>query len=255
MFEGLSSPHLAACPAISHFVHKLGPVLAERLREAYPKLCLTGIDQVKVQLNEGTGGCFMMHYDTSAAVSSRAVTALLYLNSDYLSGVHGGELQLFPFPLSPVIIEPRHNTLALFCSTELLHRVMPAHHRRLCLSIWFKSSESEKLWFPNRLPILPDADKTLNDLFYNHQSRRLLAKVFYRKEYASSFVEAFGNTWGVRKALQLDKEQTDRAEVLVGPALLKRMHEILPLPPLSLTGGNLRIAEALKRPSCCFCGF
>lgn len=252
LFEGKSSPHLDACPAISHFIHKLGPALAERLKMVYPRLCLTGIDQVKVQLNEGKGGCFMMHYDTSAAVSSRAVTALLYLNPDYVSGEHGGELQLFPFPLSPQSIEPRHNTFALFCSTELLHRVRPCHHRRLCLSIWFKSSESEKLWFPNRLPVLPqmvEADATLNSLFYNHQSRRLLAKVFYREEYTASFLEAFGNHASVRKALLLDKEQTDKAEVLIGPALLNRMREVLPLQPLGLVKP--------KPPSfhrCSFCG-
>lgn len=268
LFEGTSSPHLAACPAISHFIAHLGPMLAERLRQAYPKLCLTGIDQVKVQLNEGKGGCFMMHYDTSAAVSSRAVTALLYLNADYVPGEHGGELQLFPFPLAPVLVEPRHNTLAVFCSTELLHRVRPAYHRRVCLSVWFKSSESEKLWFPNKLPLLPpltDSDKTLNNLFHNHQSRRLLAKVFYREEYAASFVEAFGNSSGVHKALQLDKVQTDKAAALVGVDLLKRMHEVLPLEPLPLLGMELeqKVQPGLERPipisesfnKCLFCGF
>ena len=45
----------------------------------------------------GQGGCFPIHTDTDAAVDSRRVTAIWYLNPGWRQG-DGGELRLYPFP-------------------------------------------------------------------------------------------------------------------------------------------------------------
>ncbi len=170
---------LVACPALSRFVNELGPALAAQLLEAFPELKIDGVDQVKVQLNEGGGGCFPAHYDQPAPPkkdkgdtpggananayartvnpashssadgggetaskrknSRRSLTALLYLNEGW-QPTDGGEIRLYPFPLAEVDVAPIFDRLVFFCSTEMLHRVMPSHNRRLCLSVWFSSS-------------------------------------------------------------------------------------------------------------------
>eukprot|EP00664_Eupelagonemidae_sp_cell27_P009852 gene9852-7414_t len=59
-------------------------------------LRLDGLDQVKVQYNEGAGGCFPMHFDTRRCRQSRRhLTMVLYLNPLW-EPQHGGELRLFP---------------------------------------------------------------------------------------------------------------------------------------------------------------
>ncbi|RHY30019.1 hypothetical protein DYB32_004730 [Aphanomyces invadans] len=44
---------------------------------------------IKIQFNEGDGGCFPMHFD-SYGDDGKCVTAILYLNEDWVHG-HGGE--------------------------------------------------------------------------------------------------------------------------------------------------------------------
>ena len=68
-------------------------------------LLLTGVDQLKLQYNEGVGGCFPMHYDTTGDRSRRALTLLLYCTDDWRAS-DGGELRLFPFPYAPVDVAP-----------------------------------------------------------------------------------------------------------------------------------------------------
>jgi Rps23 Pro-64 3,4-dihydroxylase Tpa1-like proline 4-hydroxylase len=52
---------------------------------------------VHLCLLAGQGGCFPIHTDTDAAVDSRRVTAIWYLNPGWRQG-DGGELRLYPFP-------------------------------------------------------------------------------------------------------------------------------------------------------------
>jgi hypothetical protein len=40
---------------------------------------------IKLQYNEGLGGCFPMHLDSDAALDGRTVTAIFYLNPRYCS--------------------------------------------------------------------------------------------------------------------------------------------------------------------------
>eukprot|EP01052_Picozoa_sp_SAG31_P013990 SAG31_NODE_855_length_11461_cov_5.496215_10_plen_252_part_00 len=116
---------LERCPAVKKFVNAYGPALVQRLNAVCPQLRLTGIDTIKVQLNEGSGGCFPMHYDTSSAISNRAVTALIYLNPDWTES-HGGHLRLYPFPLEPTNVQPIFDRMAgkcVSCIAALLLRI------------------------------------------------------------------------------------------------------------------------------------
>ena len=60
-----------------------------------------GARTVKLQVNDGTGGCFPTHYDNPGPPSKRALTCILYLNPHWVDG-HGGELDLMPFCATPV---------------------------------------------------------------------------------------------------------------------------------------------------------
>ena len=60
---------------------------------------------VKLQCNEGQGGCFPLHYDNAGPPSNRKLTCLFYLTSDWHEA-HGGELQLVPWLRQPVTIPP-----------------------------------------------------------------------------------------------------------------------------------------------------
>ena len=88
---------------------------------------------VKAQLNEGHGGCFPLHFDSDPKLDGRRVTAILYLNEPPHAG---GELELFPFPAKAVRVAPSMGRLVLFSSTEMLHRVLPSHERRMCCTTW-----------------------------------------------------------------------------------------------------------------------
>lgn len=96
-----------------------------------------GMHTTKVQVNEGDGACFPLHLDTDPVVDSRIVTAILYLNDeDWDKDRDGGQLQLAPWPGHGVEIAPRRNRLVLFSSTDMVHRVLPCHRRRYCLTMW-----------------------------------------------------------------------------------------------------------------------
>ena len=223
-------------PAIARFTTGgLGDRLAAKLNAAYPALGLRGLDTVKAQLNEGGGGCFPAHYDTSSSFSNRSITCLLYLNPSWAPG-DGGELRILPFPLASADVRPRHDRLALFCSTATLHRVMPATARRLCLSIWFRSADSATLWFPRAVPPAPAGGdgavlQKLWAMLAHEPSRRVLAKVFHRREYARSFADAFVGCAGLEAALNLDAMETDKAVALLEPQLQDAMRATLPLLP------------------------
>jgi len=90
---------------------------------------------LKLQFNDGTGGCFPWHYDNPGAPNKRALTCCVYLNNDWKEG-HGGELLLQPFLGHEVVIPPLFNRLVVFKSDSMLHRVLPASHERYCFTLW-----------------------------------------------------------------------------------------------------------------------
>lgn len=225
---------LDRCPAIAAFHESYGESLVARLNDACGSLKLTNVDTIKLQCNEGAGGCFPMHYDTRGSQSRRGLTMLFYLNEAWEPS-HGGELRLFPFPFETVDIAPRMGTAALFCATEMLHRVLPARHRRVCLSVWFATASSTDCSFPSDVPEgLDDNMRRTLRFLMQRDNRRLLSKVWHREEYAQSFRDAFASDdaaaqEAVEDALRLDAAQTDRAEALLPAGLKESLREILPI--------------------------
>ena len=242
---------LDLCPAVRRFVDEIGPRLAVQLTACFPTLRLSGLDTVKVQLNEGdaapsggdagdAGRCFPMHYDTSSSFSRRAVTMLIYLNDEWSDSVDGGELRIYPFPFAHVDVAPEAGTAALFAATETLHRVMPSKRRRLCLSVWFASEaapgdgSANDLLFPAvsavRAAIAAiDAEEDeraaaltpLLPFLRTRLGRRMVAKVHHRDAYRESFLDAFGDNAKVREALAVDARETDAAEARLGGAMVR----------------------------------
>ena len=103
---------------------------------------------VKLQRNAGFGGCFPLHFDSDAKVDGRLITALTYLNPTWRDG-DGGELVLYPFPLSgPIKIQPKMGRVVLFSAANMLHSVEPSvgANDRLCFTQWFfaKSAPGER---------------------------------------------------------------------------------------------------------------
>eukprot|EP00878_Enallax_costatus_P041821 GHUV01048715.1.p1 GENE.GHUV01048715.1~~GHUV01048715.1.p1 ORF type:complete len:312 (+),score=59.69 GHUV01048715.1:317-1252(+) len=96
---------------------------------------------IKLQYNEGGGGCFPMHFDSDEQLDMRRVTAIFYLNENWKPG-HGGQLRLYPFPAPPVDIPPVADRLVLFSTTRMLHRVLPSTVPRSCFTIWLSQART-----------------------------------------------------------------------------------------------------------------
>ncbi|KAF8068329.1 EGLN3 [Scenedesmus sp. PABB004] len=96
---------------------------------------------IKLQHNEGGGGCFPMHFDSDDGLDGRRVTAILYLNANWRPE-HGGQLRLYPFPAPPLDVEPLADRLVLFSSTRMLHRVLPSAAPRSCLTVWLSEGRA-----------------------------------------------------------------------------------------------------------------
>lgn len=94
-----------------------------------------GAISVKVQYNDGRGGCFPLHHDNPGAPSKRALTIVGYLN-DAWEPAHGGEIVFVPFAARRVAVAPTFNRAVIFRSELALHGVRPAWRERLCFTIW-----------------------------------------------------------------------------------------------------------------------
>ena len=84
---------------------------AERARCTRRSLAARGdlARTVKLQHNEGFGGCFPCHYDNPGGTSRRLLTCILYLNPGWAEG-DGGELVLTPFlSASASRVRPKHD--------------------------------------------------------------------------------------------------------------------------------------------------
>ena len=69
--------------------------LLKSLNDAAPWLQLSHLDTMKLQYNEGVGGCFPMHKDSTSA-TGRRLTVILYLTENWQKS-QAGELRLYPF--------------------------------------------------------------------------------------------------------------------------------------------------------------
>ena len=94
---------------------------------------------------------------------------------------------------------PVLDRLVLFSSPHMLHRVLPCHRPRTCLSMWFSSASS-----PPPPPPLPTrlAHTPLHELLRRHEMRKHLAKAFYAEQWAQSIVDSHPDTDARTAAIQ-----------------------------------------------------
>ena len=120
-----------------------------RLREAYATLgealsaeAYLGLGRFDLQLAwyPGNGARYARHFDAFPGQSNRRVTALYYLNPNWVPA-HGGLLRIYPEG-GPVDVEPTLDRLVVFLSERIEHEVRPAQGPRLALTAWFYGRRS-----------------------------------------------------------------------------------------------------------------
>ncbi|DAZ96976.1 TPA: hypothetical protein N0F65_012108 [Lagenidium giganteum] len=175
------------------FSTELLHVLATHMPELDLQMSTSG-RTLKLQRNAGHGGCFPCHYDNPGQPNKRKLTCLLYLNDGWKPG-DGGEVQLLPFLRTPVTIAPKMDRLVIFQSDWMLHRVLPSHAERYCLTIWLdgghvNAPEDSQL----RLTASDLADWFgFLERLRKSPVQRLLSRGVYEEEYYESLVQCMGN--------------------------------------------------------------
>ena len=162
IYELDCSVHPELADALPHCGHDLLPssLLKEVLHEGMPDLGLVREGDrcqqpqpMKLQLNNGHGGCFPIHTDATlmpGSADDRVVTGLLYLNEQW-TAEQGGQLRLYPLlqggAESPfaVDIAPVCDRMVLFSSTTMLHRVLPSNaDTRCCVTVWLHADNASQ---------------------------------------------------------------------------------------------------------------
>lgn len=171
----------------------------------------SGNSSIKTQFNEGSGGCFPLHYDNPGRTNRRRLTLITYLNPSWKSG-DGGELRLLPFLQPAVNIEPIFNRVVLFWSEIMLHRVLPSYKNRFCFSVWYDAeNESETLdsTIGISAEILEICEENGMQWVLNPANTRVLSRGLYEEEYRQSLQECFKNskTQDFQKLLSAHKKR------------------------------------------------
>lgn len=83
------------------------------------------------------GASYIKHIDRFRDNDSRTISAVIYLNEDWLPE-QGGALRLHPDDECTEDISPLACRLVLFLSAEIAHEVLPATRNRLSIAGWFK---------------------------------------------------------------------------------------------------------------------
>lgn len=214
-----TKPHIFDCDMHDGEIRALVPTfgeifssdaLVDGLAAECPELDLqrgTGAKTVKLQYNEGGGGCFPLHFDNPGRPNKRAVTFLLYLNPEWKEG-DGGELQLVPFLGTPRTIAPRHNRAVCFRSDRVLHRTLPSAAPRLCFTVWLDGGSTNS-----------DADLLLStkhlrveelDRFRGSALQRTLARLVYADLFADSLTACMRESEGCSPMLAAHRAHVER---------------------------------------------
>lgn len=83
------------------------------------------------------GASYLQHLDRFCDDDCRTVSAVIYLNDDWLAE-EGGALRLHPQGAAAQDIVPLGSRLVLFLSADMLHEVLPATRDRISLAGWFR---------------------------------------------------------------------------------------------------------------------
>jgi Rps23 Pro-64 3,4-dihydroxylase Tpa1-like proline 4-hydroxylase len=158
---------------------------------------------IKLQYNAGEGGCFPIHSDSDPKIDPRIISSILYLNPEWKAG-DGGELKLYPFPNSPVVIEPKMDRLVLFSSSNILHRVLPSlATERICLTLWYSGRYLNTYNNDQIQKPLPDAsDAQVLQYLSQSKLRKHVAKLVYADEWAQSIRESHEESDGRQQLLE-----------------------------------------------------
>ena len=163
-------------------VDALAAALPSAACEALPELRLVEAAAVKLQCNEGHGGCFPLHFDNAGPPSKRKLTALVYLNAEWAEA-DGGEIELVPWLAPPVVVPPLLGRLVLFRSDLVLHRVLPSAARRYCFTVWVDGEGT------NQDQLIVPRGSTHAEVcagLTRSGAQRLLSRAVYAEEYARS---------------------------------------------------------------------
>jgi hypothetical protein len=162
------------------------------LTAADPAAVVSSTVTVKMQVNEG--GAFPWHYDNPARPNKRKLTMAVYLTPQWHEG-DGGELQLWPFLAdAPISVPPLLNTVVLFRSDLILHRVCKklgdaSSQRRYCFTIWFDSTSvnSDEDVHLRAKHLTAGFIPTLK----SSPVQRSLSRIVYDAEYRTSLADCF----------------------------------------------------------------
>ena len=239
-----TKPHIFDCDMHCRAVRELVPTfgeiftsdaLVDSLAAECPGLDLqrgTGAKTVKLQYNEGGGGCLPLHFDNPGRPNKRAVTFLVYLNPEWEEG-DGGELQLVPFLGALRTIAPRHNRAVCFRSDRVLHRTLPSTAPRLCFTVWLDGSSTNS-----------DADLLLStkhlrieelERFRGSALQRTLARLVYAELFADSLTACMRESAGCAPMLAAHHAHVER--LMANPqlrAFVETLRAKLPPPSAEL---------------------
>lgn len=205
IFEAdLHDSRLRGHPAIPAFQSlfetcAVGRALAEHLPELGLS-CEPGGITIKLQRNDGGGGCFPYHYDNPGPPNRRAITCLVYLNPSWAEG-DGGELELQPLFAPPVRIPPTMGRIVLFRSDIVLHRVLPSRVVRFCFTCWVDGAtngQDDVNLKAKHLDLLDTSGPRAAALLLRASPlQRVLSRAVYAEEYETSLRECMSEPAGV----------------------------------------------------------
>lgn len=111
----------------------------ERLRRQLNRHLYLGLQRFRAQLAwyPGDGVGYTRHTDAFLGSINRKVTAIVYLNPDWVPE-DGGTLVLHDVGDEPVRIEPALDTLVVFMSETIEHEVEPPHAPRWALTAFYR---------------------------------------------------------------------------------------------------------------------
>jgi SM-20-related protein len=113
-------------------------LLMETLRVSLNRSLFLGLEEYESHFACYTpGATYLKHLDRFQDDDSRTVSAVIYLNDNWLPG-EGGALRLHPHGKCTEDIAPVGGRLLLFLSADMLHEVLPATRDRLSLAGWFR---------------------------------------------------------------------------------------------------------------------
>ncbi|KAF1329184.1 Egl nine 1, partial [Globisporangium splendens] len=253
----LDTIHVDQVPTLRAFFDD--QVVFAPLQRALPAwLGLSGY-MVKLQYNEGHGGCFPLHFD-SYGEDGKCVTAVLYLNDGWQDG-DGGEIVLYPFPKQKVVIAPRFGDMVLFSSQQMLHRVMPATMPRYCLTTWTyqspmtASAAAERAAYYRRPRFNDEASDSKSAAFYIMMEkvlassfRRHLMKRFYADEWTRSLHESHAQTEAFAKYMATHEHEMGAIDAAT-TQMLRNFRAKDPVQPSTLPATCDELAEVLLQDS------